>query len=241
VPYVPPTRFYIYGITVDGKVCYIGKGSDKGRYSRIMGYFEKSLNSKNSFAREMLQLARDRNAIISYILFEEVAVPPTSTLKETRAIESVISKREAHWIKQHGGPSILWNRTHGGRSGSTASDETRKRMSEAQKRREHKPMTEDAKRNMSKAAMGRLLSEAQRMKIGLAMKLKHEDEEFQRRQREGMQLAKANGTQIGRPRGWTVSVQEAKDLGLPAGKVELTNDQTNKLRNYRYAHARKVL
>jgi hypothetical protein len=37
---------------------------------------------------------------------------------------------------------------------------------------------------------------------------------------------------------WYVSVKEAKKLNLPAGKVELTDDQAKSLRDYRYQRAR---
>jgi hypothetical protein len=239
--YIPPTRFYIYGITIDGKVCYIGKGSDRGRHSRIMQYFEESLAHVTEYAREKLKEARRRNAEISHILFEEFPIPSTATYAEVLSMQAVAHRAEARWIKQHGGPDLLWNKTHGGRSGTTASNETRKKMSESQKRRGPRPPpSKEAREAMSKAKIGKLISDAHKMHIGLAIKLKREDEEFRQRQKDGIQRARDNGTH-GRPRGYTVSVEEARILGCPAGKAELTLDQKNELRRYRYAHARKVL
>lgn len=199
-------RFYVYGITVNDVVKYVGKGSETDKQDRFLQYFTKDLKHATPSVRDGIQEARDRGDSIGLLLLEEFPVPPGSSESTVLEIEDRAYRAEALWIDRYG-LGNLWNRVGGGRSGWKMGDASRKLISLSKKKNGR--FVNDPE---GKSRLGKILTAVDKIKA------QH------------------------RPKGTerSVSVQEAKDLGLPAGKVELTDDQVKALRNYRYEHARKI-
>jgi len=194
-------RFYVYGLTVNGVVKYVGKGSETDKQDRLLQYFTDDLKHATPSVRDGLQEARVRGDEIGYLLLDEFPVPDEGCALEC---EDRVYAAEAVWVDRYGLEN-LWNRVGGGRAGWKLSTATKRLISISRKkggRFVHDPE--------GKERLGKLLTEVYKIK--------------------GQHHTKGEE--------WSVSVSEAKDLGLPAGKVELTDNQVRSLRNYRYRHAR---
>ena len=197
-------RFYVYGITVNDVVKYVGKGSETDRQDRVSQYFTHDLKHATPSVRDGIQEARARGDSVGMLILEEFPVPVGASESFVLEVEDRAYKAEALWVDRYGLEN-LWNRVGGGKAGWKLGSATKKLISISRKKGGR--FVDDPE---GKSRLGRLLTAVDKIKA------QH------------------------RPKGesWSVSVKEAKDLNLPAGKVELTDDQVKELRNYRYKHAR---
>lgn len=175
---------YVYGITVDREVRYVGKGSG----GRVLDYFTENLSGVTPYAKKKLLEARQRDARIGVLILDR------------SEDEAWIYEKEAVWIKRYGIDN-LWNKTTGGRSKWKVTQTTKTIQSIGQRNRFRG-------NHASRAGLGHLLSDIEKLPEPRERALK-----------------------------WTVTPREGNDLDLPAGLVELTPLQEQKLKKYRYERA----
>jgi len=190
-------------------VFYVGKGhrDTTNGYDRVRLYYQ-------AFQRNLRQQAvwnRVRSAqSFSHRILED-------NLTEPQAFS-----RERFWVTQFSG---LVNQTGGGHSGWTLSAESRKKMSLARTGKKYGPRNKRWRKSMSDGATRRANDPI--------WKAAHSARLTGRKLSEETKSKISKGFRGGRPKGWTVSKNEAQHLGTSAGRVTLTHDQKKKLRNFR--------
>ena len=88
-------RFYVYGITVNGTVKYVGKGSETDKQDRLLQYFTQDLKHATPSVRDGIQEARMRGDEVGSLILEEFPVPLGASESMVLDIEDRAYKAEA--------------------------------------------------------------------------------------------------------------------------------------------------
>lgn len=128
---------------------------------------------------------------------------------------SKLLEREQHWLDALDAVGAGYNVmvTAGSRYGMKASEETKKRMSDAHKGRKHGPMSEEQKAYYSQLYKGRKLSEETRRKMGEARRGKPRPEsvkEALRKANTGRKLSDETKRKIAEARSGSKASEETK-------------------------------
>jgi hypothetical protein len=220
------SRFYVYALRVDGEEnpFYIGKGQG----NRAIHHFTPSSLKKNSHKNNKIKKARLQGKEVKIEYFETGLTNEQACEKEREYIA-----KYGRWDTEEGG--VLANRTDGGEGtlGIKPTEETRRKMSEAQKKRPQRPwkgksLSEEHKRKIGEGVRGNVVSEETKSKISAAntgMKRSEETKEKMRQAAKNRGPRKKTG-----PRSEEVK-QKLRQSALERHRLNGVSQETkNKLR-----------
>jgi group I intron endonuclease len=147
----------IYKIThrESGK-CYIGQSVDV--FKRWQGHSNLAVKKKSAIQNAFVLYGIDK---FSFEVLEECD-------------REMLNDKEVYWISCFDSVAPNgYNLTSGGGQGITVSDETKKKMSDAQKGKKRGPRSEETKKKMSASRRGKKQSEEHKAKMSASMKGKN--------------------------------------------------------------------
>lgn len=160
------TRFFVYGVLVNGVIRYFGKGSVvwiDGRkvYDRLDHYmaFESLLPNVTPPTREKMLAAKSNGDQIGVVELRQAESEADAYRYERELIQARRSELGPNRQDE------LWNKNDGGHSGWTLRLDSRRKMSLARVGRTLGPLSEETRRRIGEAHRGRQLTEEHRQKI----------------------------------------------------------------------------